>query len=272
MYSATWQPSSAAAQMTVNANGTSGKLIPGSVQITGTIGQNPAPPPVLARGGTVNNAYAAGALSPGVVSAVFGANLASKAASPGVVPLLTNYQGTSLLVGTKPVPLFFVSSGQVNVQIPAELTPGQYQIIASFNGALTLPDTIDVNAVGPGVVALADGHVIAQHSDGKLVKSTNPAKPGETIVIYLVGLGATDPAVESGHPAPSNPPAKAMVKPVVTVDGQKAKVPFAGLTPGGVGLYQIDLTVPTTARNGDLELVVTQNGVAANTTKLIVAK
>jgi uncharacterized protein (TIGR03437 family) len=63
-----------------------------------------------------------------------------------------------------------------------------------------------------------------------------------------------------------------MVKPVVTVDGQKAKVPFAGLTPGGVGLYQIDLTVPTTARNGDLELVVTQNGVAANTTKLIVAK
>jgi uncharacterized protein (TIGR03437 family) len=85
-------------------------------------------------------------------------------------------------------------------------------------------------------------------------------------------MGATKPAVASGQPSPSNPPAKAVIQPIVTVDGVKAKVPFAGLTPGGVGLYQIDLTVPTTARNGDLDLVVTQNGVAGNATKLIVAK
>jgi uncharacterized protein (TIGR03437 family) len=170
------------------------------------------------------------------------------------------------------MPLFFISGGQVNAQIPWEIEPGQYSVIANVNGALSLPDTITVNPVQPAVVALADGHAIAQHANGKLVKSTNPAKPGETVIIYLVGMGATNPAVASGHPAPSSPLAKAVTQPIVTVDGQNAKVSFAGLTPGGIGLYQIDFKVPASVPNGDLELIVTQDGVAGTATKLTVAK
>jgi len=226
----------------------------------------------LAHGGTVNNAFPGGSLSPGAVAAVFGSGLATKQGSPSTVPLPVDFQGTSMLIGASQAPLFFVSSGQVNMQIPVELKGGQYSIIASVNGALSLPDTLDMNPVQPGVVALSDGHVLAQHANGKLVKSTNPAKPGETVIIYLVGMGATNPPVASGHPAPSNPLAKVVVQPVVTVDGQNAKVSFAGLTPMGVGLYQIDFKVPTGARNGDLALAVSQNGAAGNPTKLIVSK
>jgi uncharacterized protein (TIGR03437 family) len=58
----------------------------------------------------------------------------------------------------------------------------------------------------------------------------------------------------------------------VTLDGQPANFVFAGLTPGGVGLYQINLTIPSTARAGELEMVVKQNGVLSNTTKVPVVR
>jgi uncharacterized protein (TIGR03437 family) len=55
------------------------------------------------------------------------------------------------------------------------------------------------------------------------------------------------------------------------VDGQKADILFTGMTPGVVGLYQIDFTVPLTAKAGNLNIAITQNGVPANVTTLIVA-
>ena len=51
-----------------------------------------------------------------------------------------------------------------------------------------------------------------------------------------------------------------------------AAVSFAGLAPGFVGLYQIDFQVPVNARTGSLPLVVSQSGVAGNTTNLIVGQ
>jgi hypothetical protein len=75
--------------------------------------------------------------------------------------------------------------------------------------------------------------------------------------------------VASGLASPSSPLAEVTAQ--VTVDGQPAPVVFAGLTPGFVGLYQINFTVPTGARTGTLPLVVTQNGFAANVARLPVA-
>jgi len=111
---------------------------------------------------------------------------------------------------------------------------------------------------------------VAQHPDFSLVTASNPAKPGEVLVIYLVGMGTPSPPVASGALSPANPLAK--VTGQVTVDGQPAAVQFAGLTPGFVGLYQINFAVPTGARTGTLDLVVTQSGFTSNVTELIVAR
>ncbi len=70
------------------------------------------------------------------------------------------------------------------------------------NGALTMPITVTVVPVAPGVAAYSDGSVIAQHSDYSLVNASSPAHPGESLMIYLVGMGATNPAVPSDTPAP----------------------------------------------------------------------
>ena len=90
--------------------------------------------------------------------------------------------------------------------------------------------------------------------------------------MYLVGLGATDNPVPSGQPALANPLSNVLVKPTVTVDSLPSNVIFAGLTPGFVGLYQIDFQVPTGVHSGDVEVDVVQNGIAANPTKLAVSQ
>ena len=273
-FSAAWAPGTAAQQMNITFHAVSGGLLPVSTTLIGDVLQSTAP--TLAANGSLNNlnALIGGALSPGDVAAVFGSNLATTSASTSKVPLVTAYNGTVFRVAGVDAPLFYVSPGQLTVQIPAELSANrQYSAIGIVNGALTLPDTIDLAAVSPGIAVLSDGSLIAQHGDFSLVTAQNPAHAGETVVMYLVGMGATNPAVASGQPAPGVEPfARPLAPPAVTIDNQPVQVAFAGMTPSGVGLFQINFTVPKTARTGvPLNVVVTQAGVPANATTLAVA-
>ncbi len=276
-YAATWQPSRVTPQTTVTIRGTGGGLPPASMLLIGSVGQNNVAPPVLAPNGTLNNlaAVVGAPLAPNTVAQVFGSNLASATASPGVVPLVTTFNGTSMIIGGQEAPLYFVSPNQLTVQIPPELAPNrQYAAVVSANNALTLPDIITLVAVQPGMAAFADGGIIAQHgTDFSLVDANRPAKPGEALIIYLVGMGATSPAVASAQLAPNAEPlARATTQPTMTVDGQPATIFFAGLTPQGIGLYQINFAVPTAARTGSLDVVVTQGETTANIAKLPVVR
>lgn len=286
-YSATWQPSAATSQMSVSIEANAAPLQAASMQLVGGVSQNTALVPSLAQGGTLNNLnpVVGQPVAPGTISQVFGSSLAVSSAEPGVIPVPKLFNGTYALVGPYQAPLYFLSDGQLDVQIPSELgTSQQYPILVSVNNALSLPDTIDFEPATPGILSSLDGptppnvqngaHIRAQHNaDFSLVSSSNPAKPGEYVIMYVVGMGATDPIVPSGAAAPGvEPLARVTVKPTVTVDGQQVNIAFAGLTPGLVGLYQVTFQVPTNARSGDLDVVLTQNGRAANTVKLPVSQ
>jgi uncharacterized protein (TIGR03437 family) len=180
-----------------------------------------------------------------------------------------------VLVGGYAAPLYYLSDGQLNVEIPAELTPNQsYAVVVSTNAGIAVPDTINLIAATPGVAALPNGQLIAQHSaDFSLVDAAHPAKPGEILIAYLVGMGSTLPAVASGQSSPTREPLARVTTPAtLTIDGQTANILYAGLTPGAAGLYQINFQVPATARTGNLSLVVSQDGQPANAATLPVAK
>ena len=276
LYSATWQPGSVSSDMEVTIRAASGTLLPATFTIDGSIAQNTVPAPMLASNGVLHNLnpVVGGALAPGTVAQVYGTGLASATASPNILPLPSTFNGTTVLIGGIAAPLYYLSDGQLNVEIPSELTPDQpYSIIASANGSLTLPDSIDLISVTPGIASYGDGHTIAQHSDFSLVDATRPAKPGEYLVIYLVGMGATNPSVASGQAAPSTEPlARVTVTPTLTIGGQNASIVYAGLTPGFAGLYQINFQVPDGLKSGDLDLVVMQSGQSSNTTQLRVSQ
>ncbi len=271
LYSGTWAPSKVSTQVTVSARAAAPNLASATAGITGAVTSNKVP--ILAPNGARNtfNPLVGAPLAPGTVAQVYGSYLASVQAAPGVIPLVSRFNGTRVLVGAFEAPLIFLSDGQLSVQIPTELQPDKdYSVVVETNGGYTLPDTITIAAVQPGVLTLPDKSLFAlRAADFSPVTPGAPATQGEVIVLYLVGLGATNPAMASGAAAPSDRPAPAATQPAVTIDGKDAPVVFAGLMPGTVGLYQIYVTVPGVAA-GSVPVVITQGSATANASTLAV--
>lgn len=276
-YIAVWQPSKET-NATITLTGSAPKLATSSIEVAGFVTANKAP--VLAPNGILNNLnpLVGAALAPGTVAEAFGTGLTTSqmGVTPGQSPLPNQFDNTELVMAGSIAPLYFLSSTQLDVQIPAEVLPlQQLSAVAIVNNALSLPVTVATVAVAPGVAANADGTVIAQDTKFNLIDAANPAHPGEPVVIYLAGMGATNPPVASGQPAPGLNPgdtlAQAAVQPVVMVNNQTAQILFAGLTPGGIGLYQIDFVVPAGTAAGQAALTVSQGSISANATTLPVA-
>lgn len=274
LYRADWYPTTANDFVSVTLRAAKAGFAPVSRTITGSVQANSGDPVVIHYAIVNNlNPVLGASVAPGTVAAIYGFNLAAFTEQAQVVPLPRQLGGARVLIGGIEAPLFFSSPGQINVQIPSELAVVDYQsVVVVVNGRYSRPKEIRLTGVNPGVAAYSDGRVIAQHGDYSLVNASSPAKPGEWIVLYLVGMGSTDPAVASGERAPSATLASARVRPKVTIGGAAAEVYFAGLTPGGVGLYQINCQVPAGAQTGDLPVVVSQNGVRANPVRIPVKR
>ncbi len=274
VYSGTWTPRRTGAQVTVAAKAS----VPGFAAVVAQVGGAVVPnvAPVLTPNGTLHifTPQVGAPLAPGTIVQIYGSQLANQVLAGSTIPLATSLAGTSVLIGGEQSPLFFVSPGQINAQVPFDLTPGQpYQVIVSNNGALSTPNSIEVGVVTPGVAALASGLANAQHvSDGSLVTDASPAKPGEYIVLYLAGMGATTVPVANGAASPSSPLAQTQVTPTITLNSESIVPLFSGLTPGLAGLYQIDFQVPADAPNGDLSLIVSQPGFTGGSVILPVHK
>ncbi len=269
IYSGTWTPRKSGSQTVITAQATASGYSPASVQVSGQVTPNSAPE--LAPNGTLDifNPQVGGGLGPGNIVQIYGKSLATQPISAETLPLPTKVAGTQVLIGGITAPLFYVSPTQVNAQIPFELHAGQqYQVIVSANGALTTPQSIQLNAGAPAVLQFTSGLVIAQHPDGTLVSDSAPAVPGEFLVLYMTGLGETDATVTTGDPSPSNPLANVLDVPVLTLNDRQIQLLFAGLTPGLVGLYQINMQVPADLPSATYNLAVAQKGVISNTTSL----
>src|ERR1019366_5505039 len=100
-----------------------------------------------------------------------------------------------------------------------------------------------------------------QDSNYNLISQSNPAKRGQAIVIYANGLGPVTNQPLSGDPSPGAPNLATTATPTVTIGGRNAQVLFSGLTPGSVGLYQVNVDVPSDAATGLQPIVVSIGGV-----------
>ena len=271
LYSGTWTPRSASSALTISARASESNYPTVTTKIAGQVAPNAAP--LLAANGTgdVFNPQVGAAFGPGNIVQIYGSNLANQPSTPQVLPLPTTVAGTQVIVGGVQAPLYYVSPGQINAQIPFELTGGQqYQLIVSANGALTSPQSFQLTPSVPAVLQFTSGAVEAEHADGSLITSGSPATPGENVVVFMSGLGATNPAVPDGAASPSNPPAVLVNTPVLTLNGATVPVQFAGLTPTLVGLYQINFQVPSNLATGNYNLSISVNGTASNQTVLAV--
>ena len=225
--------------------------------------------PQISPGGVTNAASYGTVLAPGELFSIFGTNLATTTASAATVPLPTTLGTTSVTVNGKAAPLVFVSPTQINAQIPYEVTMFDPAfpfpaVVVTLGGVASLAaKSATMLQSAPGIFQYGTNRAVAQNQDSSINASDNPAKVGSTIVVYITGGGPLDHTVVTGAGAPSNPLARLLQPITATIGGQPATVSFAGLTPGFVGLVQVNLVVPVLAP-GSYPVVLKANAFTSN--------
>ena len=102
----------------------------------------------------------------------------------------------------------------------------------------------------------------AFHADFTLVTPLQPALPNEIILLFLTGLGPTNPAVGTNVPGPA-PPARSIVDPVVAIDDTGAEVLGSFYAPGLVTAYQVNFRIPANTQPGNRKLSFVAAGARA---------
>lgn len=188
-------------------------------------------------------------LSPGEFVTAFGANLAGATMQAGA-PYPLTLGGVTVTVNNLPAPIYLVSSGQVSFLVPYAVNGSTANVVIKNSTGTSNTVTLPLASTSPGIYSVDDsgaGYGVILHADYSLVNTASPARRGETVLVYLTGLGAVTPAVADGVAAPSNPLSKVSLTTQqlqVYMNGQPAVVQFAGLAPGFSGLYQLNVTVP----------------------------
>jgi uncharacterized protein (TIGR03437 family) len=231
----------------------------------------PLPAPAVNAGGVVDGAAYRALVAPGGIVSVFGSNFSGGTAGASAIPLPTLLGGLSLTMGGKMMPLFYVSSSQLNSQVPWELS-GQTSasIVATTSEGVSGGQTVTLGVAAPGIFTVnstgSGQGVVTIATTGRLVTPAAPAPRGQYVTIYCNGLGAVSNQPATGAAASASSLSSTPVLPTVLIGGVSASVNFSGLVPGLVGLYQVNALVPSSVPPGAaLTLTLAISGQTSNT-------
>ena len=192
----------------------------------------------------VNGASFDTAVTRGSLVTIFGSKLAQSTASAKGLPLPTRLAGTVVTVGDLELeaPLYFVSSGQINAQLPFEALGSVLPIVVTTAEGRSRPILLTPAVSGPGIFTQSGDGKGKAVAFGPDLRPLDTAKAGIPMILYATGLGPTDPPILSGAEGVSNEPLNRVVNmPEVMVGEFPARVDFAGMAPGFAGVYQLNV-------------------------------
>jgi uncharacterized protein (TIGR03437 family) len=168
----------------------------------------------------------------------------------------------------KPAYVGYISPTQINVLAPADSAQGPVSVQVSNNGLTSAASTAQLQTAAPAFFLWSGKYAVATRPDYSLVGpaglfqgvTTTPAKPGDVIILWGTGFGATTPAVDPGVLPPSDQLANVANTVTVTIAGVPATVVGAALAPGNAGLYQIAVQIPSSVSDGDQPVVAQVSG------------
>ena len=226
-----------------------------------------------------------GSVAPGSWIEIYGTNLASgtlqwATSNFNGVNAPTNLGGVTVTIGGESAFIDYVSAIQVNVQVPSGVGTGSQPLILSTGSATSSAYSVKVAATDPGFWAPAsfkiggDQYIGATTTDGKTYilptgavsgLTSQPASPGDTIVFYGVGFGTVSPTIPAGQIVGQQNALTSKLE--ISFGGVPAtSIPYAGLAPGYVGLYQFNVVIPTVTAGNAVPVTFTLDGVAGTQT------
>jgi uncharacterized protein (TIGR03437 family) len=235
--------------------------------------------PAIAPDGIVNGASFQSGIAPGAWITIKGANLASKtdtwnnAIINGALP--TTLDGVSVMVGSQPAYIAYISATQINALAPS-VAAGSVPVTVTASGGTSQAVMAQLQAEQPAFFQWGDYAVATRQDFSLAVKdgtfpgtTTVPAAPGDVIILWGTGFGPTSPAAPAGMETPATTAYNTATPVSLTIGGKPALVYGAALAPGYAGLYQVAIQVPAGLANGDYSVVATINGVLSPSTTMI---
>jgi uncharacterized protein (TIGR03437 family) len=210
-------------------------------------------------------------VSPGEFIAIYGSGMASQTAQATVLPFPTTLGNVQVTINGTAIPLYYVSPGFIEAVVPYTspadgnldvtiqvINNGTKSNTAQWYSGNTSPGVFTITENGQGDGSILDAATFAK------INSSNPAKVGEQVALYVTGMGTVNSTVAAGAAGPPNASAT-LVNPIaVYIDGVQATVNYQGLAPTLAGLYQINVTIPTGVTTGqsddiDIETIDSSN-------------
>lgn len=259
------------AQVTVTAGSVAGAItvtatVPSIAPVSFSL-QSRLPGPAITAASFTNYASGEAGVAPGNLVIITGTGLAG--AVNGAV-------SANLLLGRLPLelggvvvefrsngnsyyaPIYWVAKNGSNeavlIQVPFEISGSTVDAVVSVSGGSTTVSNIPVRPVSPGIIEDIDPGTgrkaaIVFHADGNVVTPQNPARGGEEIRMYAIGLGQTTPQAETNRVGVPNQTVRASL--AVGIDNAGVEVVSAQLAPNLIGIYEIRFKVPAGAAPGD---------------------
>jgi protocatechuate 3,4-dioxygenase beta subunit len=220
-----------------------------------TPSETPAPtrPTIVSMAGITHGAT----LAPGAAASswvtIFGDGLASTSRTwresdfvNGQPP--TALDGVSVRIGNQNAAVYYISPKQINVLAPASAPTGSLPVTVTSGSASSDSINVDMRQHAPGFFQFPSEYVAAVRSDGALLGPANlisgavtvPALPGDAVLLFGTGFGATDSPVK------------------IHIHDTSVPVAFAGIV--SPGLHQVNITVPDLP-DGDYPVTAEVGGV-----------
>jgi uncharacterized protein (TIGR03437 family) len=211
-------------------------------------------------------------VAPGGLVAIFGERFAHVRTDTFAIEgarLPVSLNGVEVSIGGRPAPLLMVTDGQVNAQVPFEVTPGPRPIIVTNVAGSSAPFNVNVAPIAPALFRLNQevGQVI-RVADYTFITPENPAAADDLLAVFSTGFGQTVPPLQTGVSVPDG--GLFVVPQVVTatIGARTAVVIGAGAAPGLPGLYLVALRVPSGLAPGMQPLQVRAGASGSNTIML----
>lgn len=229
----------------------------------GVIAATPAPA-ILA----ITNAASgqSGAIAPGEEITIWGvgfgpSQVVQAAAANGQYPVTLS--DTHVSFDGVAAPVIAVANGQADVMVPFELAGRSSTMVTlTYAGTASQPFSASVSGVAMGIYTLnqtgaGQGAVLDPDYIGN--GPDRPAFPMETVMVYMTGLGVTNPPSATGHVTPIDGSVlnRAPLQMAALVGGVQATITYAGSAPGFVnGVMQVNVSIPSGVPDGEVSLIV----------------
>jgi uncharacterized protein (TIGR03437 family) len=248
-------------------------------QVQGTSG--PGAPSIQPVGTGSLGAYGGyTSIAPGTWVEIHGSNLASGTrtwASTDFhgVEAPTTLEGSEVTIGGQSAFVEYISSGQINVQVPSTVAPGSQSLVVTTPAGSSSPFQVTVNSTQPGLLAppsfavggkqfvaalFLDGTTYVLPPGAVAGVSARRAKPGDVITFFGIGFGPVTPDNPAGQIVQGSNTLAAPIQ--ISFGNTAAAIDYAGLALGFMGLYQFNVVVPNVPPSDAVPVTFTLGGVA----------